>query len=67
MIKAVYRLRGDGDYDFVAAFETEQLPQPPSDWPMEISDWLHAEGETPLLIEEISINLLPDIYESNGH
>ena len=63
MIKAVYQQRSDGDYDFVAAFETEQLPAPPSDWPQEISEWLTAEGETPLLIQVGAINELPDVWE----
>lgn len=62
MIKAIYRRREDGDYDFVAAFETEQMPEPPSNWPEEITEWLNAEGELPLVIENIDLCKLPDVW-----
>ena len=66
MIKAIYKLRSDGDYDFVAAFESEQLPEPPSNWPAEIIEWLKAEGETPLLIQNSSCNF-PDVWDGQKH
>ena len=62
MIKAIYKRREDGDYDFVAAFETEQLPEPPSNWPEEITEWLNAEGELPLVVENIALRKLPDVW-----
>lgn len=62
MTKAIYKRRDDGDYDFVAAFETEQLPEPPSNWPDEIVEWLNSEGETPMIVENIDLNKLPDVY-----
>ena len=62
MTRAVYKLREDGDYDFVAAFDTEQLPDAPSDWPQEIYDWLNREGEDALIVEGMELNKLPDVW-----
>ena len=64
MIKAIYRRRADGDYDFVAAFETDQLPEPPNNWPEEITEWLNLEGELPLVIENIDLNKLTDVWST---
>ncbi len=62
MTRAVYKIREDGDYDFVAAFDTEQLPDAPSDWPQEIADWLNAAGEDALIVEGVELNKLPDVW-----
>lgn len=62
MIKAIYKRREDGDYDFVAAFETEQLPEMPSNWPEEIVEWLNAESELPLVVENIDLDKLPAVW-----
>lgn len=63
MIRAVYKQREDGDYDFVAAFETEQLPELPSDWPAEIIDWLKGEGEVGITIQNIELERLPMVWK----
>ena len=60
MIKAIYRRREDGDYDFVAAFETEQMPELPSNWPEEIAEWLRSEGGS-VLILDTELHLLSDV------
>ena len=62
MIKAIYRAREDGDYDFVAAFETEETPQEPSNWPEEIVEWLNSEGEETLVVENIALHNLTDVW-----
>lgn len=62
MTKAIYKRRQHGSYDFVAAFETEQLPGPPSNWPEEIIEWLNAEGELPLVVENIDLHKLPAVW-----
>jgi hypothetical protein len=66
MIKAIYKRRSDGDYDFVAAFETEQLPAAPSNWPDEIVEWMNAENELPLIIENLPLNKLADVWCPHG-
>ena len=58
---AVYRSRSDGDYDFVAAFDAEQLPQAPSNWPEEIAEWIKSEGDDALLIHAPDCNW-PDVW-----
>ena len=62
MIKAIYKRREDGDYDFVAAFASEQLPALPSDWPGEVIDWLTSEGELSLVVENVDLCKLPDVW-----
>lgn len=62
MTCAVYKLREDGDYDFVAAFAKDQLQDMPSDWPKEIADLLNREGEDALIIEGLDLNKLPDVW-----
>lgn len=66
MIKAIYREREDGDFDFVAAFDTDLTLEPPSNWPDEIADWLRSEGETVLVIETCSLQKLPDVFEGKS-
>lgn len=66
MIRAIYKRREDGDYDFVAAFETEQMPAPPSNWPEEILEWLNAEGELPMMVENIDLSHLPDVWDGKS-
>jgi hypothetical protein len=62
MIRAIYKRREDGDYDFVAAFETDLMPAPPSNWPEEILEYLNAEGELPLVLENVALHHLPDVW-----
>lgn len=63
MIKAIYREREDGDFDFVAAFDTNLTPEPPSNWPDEIAEWLRNEGETVLVVDNCTLHKLPDVWE----
>lgn len=63
MIKAIYQRREDGDYDFVAAFNTEAMPAPPSDWATEICEWLTNEGEEVLVIENVDLSKLPEVWK----
>lgn len=63
MTKAVYRKREDGDYDFVAAFETEQLPDAPSNWPEEIAEWMRSEGDEVIITDQVPLCHLPDVLE----
>ena len=62
MIKAIYKRREDGDYDFVAAFETDKLPPLPSDWPSEVVEYLNGENELVLIIENIDLDKLPAVW-----
>lgn len=65
MIKAVYRARLDGDYDFVAAFETEQCHPPfpdGTDWPEEVKEWIEHEGDNCLIIENLPLDQLVDVW-----
>lgn len=57
MIRAIYKLREDGDYDFVAAFDSEIATQ--NDWVEQIQEWLENEGEEVLVIENCDLNKLP--------
>ena len=62
MTRAIYIQRSDGDFDFVAAFDIDQLPAAPSNWPKEIADWLESEGETVRMLEE-DLSKLPDVLD----
>lgn len=42
-VKAVYYKSKAGDWKFVAAFAENQLPEFPSDWPLEICEWLQRD------------------------
>ena len=66
MIKAIYRRDTAGRYVFVAAFETEQLPSPPSDWPEEIVEYLNAADDLPLVVENIALAKLPAVWNCSG-
>lgn len=63
MIKAIYKRRSDGEYDFVAAFETDRMPEQPSDWPQEIVEWLISEDELALVVENIPLSQLTDVLK----
>lgn len=63
---AVYRSRSDGDYDFVAAFNSDQLPQAPSNWPEEIAEWIKSEGDGALQIHAPDCNW-PDVWSPQMH
>lgn len=65
MTRAVYKIREDGDYDFVAAFAVDSLPDAPSDWPKEIADWLESQGEQALIVDRLDLNKLPDVLSRN--
>lgn len=63
--KAVYRAREDGDYDFMAAFAVEDMPD---DWPGHMIDWLRAEGEDGRIVEADTLAELPDVLTAPaGH
>ena len=51
MMRAIYQRDADGNWLLVAAFCVGLLPDPPSDWPAEIGDWLETEGFDVKLIE----------------
>jgi len=58
-IKAVYRQRDDGDYEFVAAFDENE--ENGSDWATQVIDYLSSKGEVVLLCDEDSISDFSDI------
>jgi hypothetical protein len=59
MITAIYRRREDGDYDFVAAFNRDEIPVEPSNWPREVVDWLESENEEVLVVDNVDLDKLP--------
>lgn len=63
MIRAIYIKREDGDFDFVAAFDTEQiqLDCDSRGWPDEVAGWLENEGETVLMKDFCGADKLTDI------
>ncbi len=60
---AIYLERDDGDFDFVACFDREQLPEPPSNWPVKIQLWYESVGETIKMVELDDLSDLTDILE----
>lgn len=58
MTRAVYKQREDGDWDFVAAFSSEE--HWPDDWPRQIVEWLEREGET-ATVRELDLNEIYDV------
>ena len=63
MIRAIYREREDGHFDFIAAFETDMTPEAPSNWPEEIAEWLRSEGEAVLVVDNCPLHRLPDVWD----
>ncbi len=66
MIKAVYKLREDGDYDFVAAFNVDYcIPPFPdgADWAEEVKEYLEFDGESVIVLDNLDIAHLTDIYQ----
>jgi len=61
MTRAIYIRREDGDFDFVAAFDVNQLPSAPSDWPQEIAEWLALVGED-VKVVDCDLTKLPDVW-----
>jgi hypothetical protein len=63
MIRAIYRQREDGDFDFVAAFEMEQLELDcdGKGFPDEIKEWAEAAGEQILMKDFGGADKLTDI------
>ena len=71
MIHAIYRLREDGDYDFVMAVETDIMEQHPMNETVE--EWLdrtvitafREKGDEIKIVEEESVSDLPDVYDGD--
>lgn len=59
---ALYRSRDDGDYDFVAAFDCDQLLQAPTNWLEELKEWIEREGDKSLTIENLPLDQLVDVW-----
>ncbi len=59
MMRAIYQQNSDGAWILVAAFCIGLLPEPPSDWPAEIADWLEQEGFDVKVVDVEIENLKP--------
>jgi hypothetical protein len=68
MNKAIYIQREDGDWDFVAAFSTEQLPDKCGSlqqWPEQVAEYFEKQGESVVIIKA-DLPLLPDILDGDS-
>ena len=65
MIKALYVLQDDGDYDFYCAFENNTQPEPEQNFIDEIAMWLTEDcGEKVKIIDLDDTSMLTDVLES---
>lgn len=62
MIKAIYKARDDGDYDFVAAFETDCMPEG-VDWVEEVKEFLGSDNEEVLIVSDVDLHNLTEVLE----
>lgn len=65
MTKAIYRAREDGDWDFVAAFNEDELPDAPSNWPEEICVWFGSIGESCIVVRA-ELEWLTDVLDGDS-
>lgn len=69
MTSAIYIRREDGDYDFVAAFAINKLPDAPaplSQWPDEVAEYFREEGEEVLVVNNCDLQYLPDVWDGTA-